>query len=129
MFTCTKNAMNKFEESLKKNKKKKCIILLASKNTVNIFFNFSELELLALFIACLCHDIDHRGTTNSFQVSSVSRFSFFPSQKWMNDETAEKTADRTCCPLFQKSALASLYSSEGSVMEVSTVSRVILRSY
>ena len=28
--------------------------------------------MLALFVACLCHDIDHRGTTNSFQVSSVS---------------------------------------------------------
>lgn len=27
--------------------------------------------MLALFVACLCHDIDHRGTTNSFQVSSV----------------------------------------------------------
>lgn len=26
-----------------------------------------ELERLSLVIACLCHDIDHRGTTNSFQ--------------------------------------------------------------
>ena len=32
----------------------------------------SELELLALFVSCLCHDIDHRGTNNAFQVSSVS---------------------------------------------------------
>lgn len=31
----------------------------------------SELELLALFVSCLCHDIDHRGTNNAFQVSSV----------------------------------------------------------
>lgn len=46
----------------------------------------SDLEVLALFFSCLCHDIDHRGTNNSFQISS-------------------------------ESVLASLYSSEGSVME------------
>lgn len=27
-----------------------------------------ELETLALLIACLCHDLDHRGTNNSFQI-------------------------------------------------------------
>ena len=44
-----------------------------------IFFLFNrDIELLALFVACLCHDIDHRGTTNSFQVSSVSI-----SSKWV----------------------------------------------
>ena len=32
----------------------------------------SDLEILALFFSCLCHDIDHRGTNNSFQISSVS---------------------------------------------------------
>ncbi|XP_035829015.1 cGMP-dependent 3',5'-cyclic phosphodiesterase [Aplysia californica] len=31
-----------------------------------------DIELLALFVSCLCHDIDHRGTTNSFQVQSQS---------------------------------------------------------
>ncbi|XP_076446351.1 cGMP-dependent 3',5'-cyclic phosphodiesterase-like [Babylonia areolata] len=31
-----------------------------------------DIELLALFVSCLCHDIDHRGTTNSFQVKSQS---------------------------------------------------------
>ncbi|VDK68074.1 unnamed protein product [Litomosoides sigmodontis] len=30
----------------------------------------NELESLALFVASLCHDIDHRGTTNAFQVQS-----------------------------------------------------------
>lgn len=30
----------------------------------------TDLECLSLFVACLCHDIDHRGTTNSFQVQS-----------------------------------------------------------
>ncbi|KAI1307232.1 cGMP-specific 3',5'-cyclic phosphodiesterase [Halotydeus destructor] len=28
---------------------------------------FSDLEQLALLVACLCHDLDHRGTNNSFQ--------------------------------------------------------------
>lgn len=32
----------------------------------------TALECLSLFVACLCHDLDHRGTTNSFQVSSKS---------------------------------------------------------
>lgn len=31
-----------------------------------------ELETLALLIACLCHDLDHRGTNNSFQIKSAS---------------------------------------------------------
>nr|CAH8853668.1 unnamed protein product [Trichobilharzia regenti] len=31
-----------------------------------------HIEILALFVASLCHDIDHRGTNNSFQVQSKS---------------------------------------------------------
>ncbi|XP_064404655.1 cGMP-dependent 3',5'-cyclic phosphodiesterase-like isoform X2 [Halichondria panicea] len=45
-----------------------------------------DIEILALFVSCMCHDIDHRGTNNVFQVRS-------------------------------NSTLASLYSSEGSVLE------------
>ena len=29
---------------------------------------FSELEAFALLVACMCHDLDHRGTNNTFQV-------------------------------------------------------------
>nr|CAI5822288.1 unnamed protein product [Callosobruchus analis] len=54
----------------------------------------SKLEALAYLISCLCHDIDHRGTTNSFQQQSDS-------------------------------VLASLYSSEGSVMERHHLSQTI----
>ena len=32
----------------------------------------SDMEQLALFISCLCHDIDHRGTNNAYQTYSVS---------------------------------------------------------
>ena len=31
-----------------------------------------QLECLSLIIACLCHDLDHRGTNNSFQIKSGS---------------------------------------------------------
>lgn len=33
---------------------------------------FEGLEVLALLVACLCHDLDHRGTNNAFQVKQVS---------------------------------------------------------
>ncbi|XP_054719145.1 probable 3',5'-cyclic phosphodiesterase pde-5 [Uloborus diversus] len=33
---------------------------------------FKPLEELALFVACLCHDLDHRGKTNQFLVNSAS---------------------------------------------------------
>ncbi|CAG9564788.1 unnamed protein product [Danaus chrysippus] len=33
---------------------------------------FGELECLALIIGCLCHDLDHRGTNNSFQIKASS---------------------------------------------------------
>ncbi|KRZ78136.1 cGMP-dependent 3',5'-cyclic phosphodiesterase, partial [Trichinella papuae] len=48
--------------------------------------HLTDVRCMCLLVACLCHDIDHRGTTNSFQVQS-------------------------------KTALAQLYSSEGSVLE------------
>ena len=31
-----------------------------------------EIETLALLVACLCHDLDHRGTNNSFQIKTCS---------------------------------------------------------
>ncbi|XP_052776566.1 probable 3',5'-cyclic phosphodiesterase pde-5 isoform X2 [Mya arenaria] len=33
---------------------------------------FTAQECLALFVACLCHDLDHRGKTNAFMVKSAS---------------------------------------------------------
>lgn len=29
-------------------------------------------QCLALYVACLCHDLDHRGKTNAFMVKSAS---------------------------------------------------------
>lgn len=50
-------------------------------------YYISSLEAFVFLVSCLCHDIDHRGTNNSFQTKCGT-------------------------------VLASLYSSEGSVMEV-----------
>lgn len=33
---------------------------------------FKTLEELALFVSCLCHDLDHRGKTNQFLINSAS---------------------------------------------------------
>ncbi|KAK6017424.1 3'5'-cyclic nucleotide phosphodiesterase, partial [Ostertagia ostertagi] len=41
-----------------------------SLRTPAVLHGLDELERLALLIACLCHDIDHRGTTNAFQLHS-----------------------------------------------------------
>lgn len=38
----------------------------------NICLALGELETLALIVACLCHDLDHRGTNNSFQIKTSS---------------------------------------------------------
>ncbi|XP_059178627.1 cGMP-dependent 3',5'-cyclic phosphodiesterase-like isoform X2 [Physella acuta] len=46
-----------------------CYLLIKNLHLQNYL---DDIELLALFVSCLCHDIDHRGTTNSFQVQSQS---------------------------------------------------------
>ncbi|XP_050525696.1 dual 3',5'-cyclic-AMP and -GMP phosphodiesterase 11A-like [Daktulosphaira vitifoliae] len=33
---------------------------------------FTDLEVLGMFVGCLCHDLDHRGTNNSFQEKARS---------------------------------------------------------
>ena len=38
---------------------------------------FSDKEQLALLIACLSHDLDHRGTNNAFQAKYVSLKALF----------------------------------------------------
>ncbi|XP_022096548.1 cGMP-specific 3',5'-cyclic phosphodiesterase-like isoform X3 [Acanthaster planci] len=35
----------------------------------------SDLESFALLVACLCHDLDHRGTNNAFQLKTASALS------------------------------------------------------
>ncbi|XP_069704363.1 cGMP-dependent 3',5'-cyclic phosphodiesterase-like isoform X2 [Periplaneta americana] len=60
-------------------------LLIKNLDLINLGY-ITPLEALAFMVSCVCHDLDHRGTTNSFQTKSGT-------------------------------ALADLYSSEGSVME------------
>lgn len=46
-----------------------CYVLFKNCNKLS---SLEDIEALALFVSCLCHDVDHRGTNNAFQVSSVS---------------------------------------------------------
>lgn len=102
-----------------------------------------DIEIFALFISCMCHDLDHRGTNNSFQVASVRACPPHsgdplpcPSQRRDGSRTSswgereaipsvggahsdpDRRGNQSFYGLFQKSVLAALYSSEGSVMEV-----------
>ncbi|KAK3867482.1 hypothetical protein Pcinc_027052 [Petrolisthes cinctipes] len=40
--------------------------------TCNLLGVFEDMEILAMFVGCLCHDLDHRGTNNSFQEKTGS---------------------------------------------------------
>uniref|UniRef100_A0A8D0KVV2 Phosphodiesterase n=1 Tax=Strix occidentalis caurina TaxID=311401 RepID=A0A8D0KVV2_STROC len=46
-----------------------CYLLYKNLELVNYL---EDIEIFALFISCMCHDLDHRGTNNSFQVASKS---------------------------------------------------------
>lgn len=100
--------------------------------------------MLALFVACLCHDIDHRGTTNSFQVSSVGEITVFVCLLVLSYYVPFFLNEKFVCLLFvlffrlftaqlrsffycfQGSTLAALYSSKGSVLEVLAVWLMLL---
>ncbi|XP_046649494.1 dual 3',5'-cyclic-AMP and -GMP phosphodiesterase 11-like isoform X3 [Daphnia pulicaria] len=42
-----------------------------------------EIEVLSLIMACLCHDLDHRGTNNSFQIQTKSSLAMLYSTSTM----------------------------------------------
>jgi cGMP-dependent 3',5'-cyclic phosphodiesterase len=44
-----------------------CYLLLRMNDVKS---SLTDLERFSLLVACLCHDIDHRGTTNAFQLQS-----------------------------------------------------------
>uniref|UniRef100_A0A8C7DHU4 Phosphodiesterase n=1 Tax=Oncorhynchus kisutch TaxID=8019 RepID=A0A8C7DHU4_ONCKI len=46
-----------------------CYLLYKNLGLANYLEN---IEIFALFVSCMCHDLDHRGTNNSFQVASQS---------------------------------------------------------
>ncbi|XP_057313858.1 dual 3',5'-cyclic-AMP and -GMP phosphodiesterase 11-like isoform X2 [Hydractinia symbiolongicarpus] len=48
------------------------MMFLMLKELPDFKVNFTDEEKLALLVGCLCHDLDHRGTNNTFQVKSAS---------------------------------------------------------
>ena len=48
------------------------LLRVTHKKSNNDFLFSFQVECISLIIACLCHDLDHRGTNNSFQVKSSS---------------------------------------------------------
>uniref|UniRef100_A0AAY4AZG3 Phosphodiesterase n=1 Tax=Denticeps clupeoides TaxID=299321 RepID=A0AAY4AZG3_9TELE len=48
-----------------------CFLLCKNVDVANYL---EDIEMLALFVSCLCHDLDHRGTNNSFQIESRHHF-------------------------------------------------------
>ncbi|XP_027534266.1 dual 3',5'-cyclic-AMP and -GMP phosphodiesterase 11A isoform X2 [Neopelma chrysocephalum] len=49
-----------------------CQLMFAMLTTAGFQEILSEIEILALIVGCLCHDLDHRGTNNAFQAKSGS---------------------------------------------------------
>ncbi|XP_037793499.1 LOW QUALITY PROTEIN: cGMP-specific 3',5'-cyclic phosphodiesterase-like [Penaeus monodon] len=49
-----------------------CQTMFAMLKTGKMEQFMTDLEMLGLLVACLCHDLDHRGTNNSFQTKTDS---------------------------------------------------------
>ncbi|CAL4068650.1 unnamed protein product, partial [Meganyctiphanes norvegica] len=49
-----------------------CQTMFAMLKTGKMERFMTELQMLGLLVACLCHDLDHRGTNNSFQTKTES---------------------------------------------------------
>uniref|UniRef100_A0A8C0QKT0 Phosphodiesterase n=1 Tax=Chelonoidis abingdonii TaxID=106734 RepID=A0A8C0QKT0_CHEAB len=49
-----------------------CQLMFAMLTTAGFQEILTEIEILALIVGCLCHDLDHRGTNNAFQAKSGS---------------------------------------------------------
>uniref|UniRef100_A0A8C4S0X5 Phosphodiesterase n=1 Tax=Erpetoichthys calabaricus TaxID=27687 RepID=A0A8C4S0X5_ERPCA len=49
-----------------------CQCMFAMLTTAGFQETLTEVEILALIVGCLCHDLDHRGTNNAFQAKTGS---------------------------------------------------------
>ncbi|MBN3278254.1 PDE11 phosphodiesterase, partial [Polyodon spathula] len=52
-----------------------CQCMFSMLTTAGFQQTLTEVEMLALIVGCLCHDLDHRGTNNAFQAKSGSALS------------------------------------------------------
>jgi len=49
-----------------------CQLMFSIVTNTTWWKHLGEIECLSLVIACLCHDLDHRGTNNSYQIKSAN---------------------------------------------------------
>ena len=61
-----------------------CYIVYIFKGT-QWWKKLGEIEVLGLIMACLCHDLDHRGTNNSFQI----KYAWFVYQQLLSTNFAD----------------------------------------
>ncbi|KAK6485044.1 dual 3',5'-cyclic-AMP and -GMP phosphodiesterase 11A-like isoform X2 [Huso huso] len=52
-----------------------CQCMFSMLTTAGFQKTLTEVEMLALIVGCLCHDLDHRGTNNAFQAKTGSALS------------------------------------------------------
>uniref|UniRef100_A0A3Q3VQK4 Phosphodiesterase n=1 Tax=Mola mola TaxID=94237 RepID=A0A3Q3VQK4_MOLML len=52
-----------------------CQCMFAMLTTAGFKETLTEVEILALIVGCVCHDLDHRGTNNAFQAKTGSALS------------------------------------------------------
>ncbi|XP_077473411.1 dual 3',5'-cyclic-AMP and -GMP phosphodiesterase 11A isoform X2 [Stigmatopora argus] len=52
-----------------------CQCMFAMLTTAGFQETLTEVEILALIVGCVCHDLDHRGTNNAFQAKTGSALS------------------------------------------------------
>ncbi|XP_007546580.1 dual 3',5'-cyclic-AMP and -GMP phosphodiesterase 11A [Poecilia formosa] len=52
-----------------------CQCMFAMLTTAGFQETLTELEIFALIVGCVCHDLDHRGTNNAFQAKTGSALS------------------------------------------------------
>ncbi|XP_064800791.1 dual 3',5'-cyclic-AMP and -GMP phosphodiesterase 11A [Oncorhynchus masou masou] len=52
-----------------------CQCMFAMLTTAGFQETLTEIEILALIVGCVCHDLDHRGTNNAFQAKTGSALS------------------------------------------------------
>ncbi|XP_016379011.1 dual 3',5'-cyclic-AMP and -GMP phosphodiesterase 11A-like [Sinocyclocheilus rhinocerous] len=52
-----------------------CQCMFSMLTTAGFQETLTEMEILALIVGCICHDLDHRGTNNAFQAKTGSALS------------------------------------------------------
>lgn len=80
----------------------------------------SDLEILGLLVACLCHDLDHRGTNNAFQTKTESPLAVLYSTSTMEHHHFDQ------CVMILNSESNNIFQVRGSITLLSLVFSLFL---